>query len=129
MLVVLSMVMVLVTSIVVGSTVSLRNQQVSSDRDTGLKYAQQGMEIVRSLRDRSWESFAVYTGSYCLDETSTFTPLVDTCTTLLDDVYERVVTFTWDADNQRMGVTMVVSWNLGATPYSTTLDTYYTNWK
>ena len=128
-LVVLGMVTVLVTGIVVSSTVSLRNQQSSSFRDQALKYAQQGMEIVRSLRDTDWDTFVVYSGKYCLGADSTLIPFVDTCVTLLDNTYQRVVEFAWDAVNERMAVGMVVTWNAGSKSYSTTLDTYYTNWK
>lgn len=129
MLVVLGMVTVLVTSLVVGSTMSLRNQQASNLRDKALKYAQQGIETVRSLRDTDWVTFAAYSGSYCLDINNVLTSRVDTCQPLLDTLYERVVTFTYDVPNERMGVVMVVSWSSGSKLYSTNLETYYTNWK
>lgn len=129
MLVVLGMVTVLVTSIVAGSTVSLRNQQASKLRDTALAYAQKGLELVRTLKNSDWDTFVEYAGSFCLDADGTYTRYVDSCESLLDDTYTRVVTFTWDAANERMAVDMVVSWTASTKTYTTKLDTYYTNWK
>lgn len=129
MLLMISLVVVLVTSIVVGSTVSLKNQQISSTKDQALRYAQQGIEIVRSLRNTDWTSFQLYSGSWCIDNDDVLTALVDACSPLLDEKYQRVATFTWDAINERMNVEVLVSWNIGSKAYSTMLESYFTDWK
>lgn len=129
MLLMISLVVVLVTSIVVGSTVSLKNQQISSSKDQALRYAQQGVEIVRALRNTDWTSFQLYSGSWCIDKDGILTALVDMCSPLLDEQYQRVVTFTWDALNERMSVEVLVSWGIGSKAYSTMLKSYFTDWK
>lgn len=129
MLLMISLVVVLVTSIVVGSTVSLKNQQISSTKDQALRYAQQGVEIVRSLRNTDWTSFQLYSGNWCIDNDGVLTVLLDACSPLLDEKYQRVATFTWDAINERMNVKVLVSWNIGSKAYSTMLESYFTDWK
>lgn len=129
MLLMLVLVVVLVSSVVVGSTVSLKNQQVSVTRDMALKIAQQGIESVRTLRDTNWDEFIVYAGSYCVSEANVLTAYVDSCTPLIQDMYQRVATFTWDAANERMKVQVVVTWTLGTKPYTMNLESYFTDWK
>lgn len=129
MLLMISLVVVLVTSIVVGSTVSLKNQQISSFKDQALRYAQQGVEIIRSLRNTDWTSFQSYSGSWCIDNDGVLTALVDACSLLLDEKYQRVAKFTWDAVNERMKVEVLVSWNIGSKAYSIMLESYFTDWK
>jgi type II secretory pathway pseudopilin PulG len=129
MLVVLGLVVLLVTSVVVGSTASLRNQQLSANRDAGLKYAQQGMETIRSLRDADWTTFVSYSGSWCLNQDGTLVAFVDACSELYNDIYQRVVTFTWDSVNERMNIQMVVSWTLGSKSYSVKLESFFTDWR
>lgn len=129
MIVVLGLVAVLITSVVVGSTFSLKNQQLSGTRDTSLKYAQQGIELMRSLRDTSWATFETYTGTWCLGEDNTLTVYVDSCTPLYEDIYQRVAVFAWDSTNERMSVKVLVTWKLGSKDYSTVLETYLTDWR
>ncbi|MEK7577028.1 MAG: hypothetical protein AAB492_00235 [Patescibacteria group bacterium] len=128
-LLMISLVVVLVTSIVVGSTVSLRNQQISGSKDQALRYAQQGVEIVRALRNADWTSFQLYSGSWCMDKDGVLTAFVGACSPFLDEKYQRVAKFTWDSVSERMNVQVLMSWDIGSKAYSTMLEIYFTDWK
>ncbi len=63
---------VVVTAIVVVVISALNNAQFSKNQNLAAQYAQQGMEIMRQMRDSDWSSFSLYgNGSYCLDKDTT----------------------------------------------------------
>src|SRR5271170_5472874 len=60
-------------------TSTLSSAEFSTQQSMATKYAQEGMEILISLRDSSYTNFASYAGTYCLNGGSiTLSP--DTCT-------------------------------------------------
>ena len=61
-----------VSAIVIAIISSLNNTQFSKNQNLANQYAQQGMEIVRKIRDASWANFSAYTSTYyCLAQNST----------------------------------------------------------
>jgi prepilin-type N-terminal cleavage/methylation domain-containing protein len=65
-LVAMGIISIVITSVVTIVTTSLGNTQFSRDQDTATKYAQEGLELTRSIRNSSYSAFAIYNGRYCL---------------------------------------------------------------
>ena len=70
---VLSVVVMVITGITFAVTSSLKNATFSKNQNLASAYAQQGMEIVRGIRDRSWSAFFSLPGGpfFCLPQNST----------------------------------------------------------
>lgn len=60
------------SAIVVGITTSLSNTQYTKNQNLANSYAQEGMAVVRQIRDSSWFNFLSKTQPvYCIDKNST----------------------------------------------------------
>lgn len=129
----ISVVVLLVTGLIAGTSASLKTSQSGRSRDQAVKLAEEGLEHARSLRDSSWNTLTAYSGTYCFDPTSQ-TPLVSssngTCATkktTSDTVFTRLITFT--ITGTRVTVVSTVSYVENSRVQSTTLTTYLTQWK
>jgi len=67
----LSVVVMVITGITFAITSSLKNATFSKNQNLATSYAQQGMEIVRAIRDNSWDIFDSLNEWNCLAENST----------------------------------------------------------
>jgi len=129
----IGVVAVIVTGLVVAATSSLRYGQDSRLRSTGVKYAQEGLEYARQIRDtQPPNTFLSYSGggseSWCLDQTGAWTVNGGSCPPIASgSPYSRTVTFTWN--DPIMTVVSLVSWNEGGTVTSTQLQTDLTQWR
>ena len=129
----IGVVAVIVTGLMVAATASLRYSQDSRMRSSGVKLAQEGIELSRQLRDSvSWTVFSDYSGSgtkvWCLDSTGTFIPQDGVCPVIgSNSPYTRSVTFTWN--DPIMTIVSLVTWQVGSIQASTQLQTYLTQWK
>lgn len=122
-------VILLVTGLIVGTTASIKGSEFSTNKSRGFKYAQEAMEIIRSMRDQSWASVGAKSGLWCLDKTGTWSqPLGSTCNVNIDSFFTRSVTFTWDGVNNRMRVDITVTWTDSGV-HTSKLVTYFTEWK
>lgn len=61
------------SAIIVGITTSLSNTQYTKNQNLANSYAQEGMAVVRQIRDSNWPKFSQYTTNttYCLTRNST----------------------------------------------------------
>jgi len=67
----LSVVVLIITGITFAVTSSIKNATFSKNQNLATQYAQQGMEIVRAIRDRSWTAFfSLADVNYCLSKDS-----------------------------------------------------------
>lgn len=127
----IGVVVLLVTGLVVGTSVTLKASQYGKARSQAVQYAQEAVEIARTLRDNGWTTFASYGGVspvfWCLDKSGVWTAMSDSCSANIDNFYTRQVTFTW-AD-PRMKVDVLVSWTDGNKTYTVPISTYITQWK
>lgn len=130
----IGVVAIIITGLVIAATSSLRYGQESRLRSTAVKYAQEGLELARQIRDtQSSDTFLSYSGIgtqvWCLDHAATWTKDTGTgCPPIATgSPFVRSVTFTWN--NPIMSVTSKVSWSLGDTQTSTQLQTYLTQWR
>lgn len=60
---IISTIIIAVATVVI---TSLNNTQLSKDQNLATKYAQEGLEITRSIRNRDFTAFSSLTGTYCL---------------------------------------------------------------
>ena len=127
----IGVVVLLVTGLVVGTSVTLKASQYGKARSQAVQYAQEAIEIVRNVRDNGWTTFAAYGGvspiSWCLDKDGVWTAMVDSCSPNIDNFYTRKVTVTWI--DPKMKVDVVVSWTDGNKTYTVPITTYFTQWK
>lgn len=108
---------VLILTAVVGAvTNALNSTNFSTDQYMASQYAQQGMEVVRRIRDAGWDNFlALNNVSYCLDQnSSTLTPRVGSCGQNVG-TYMREVTLTHNSPqcSNVSEVMVTVSWTDG----------------
>ncbi len=104
-LVALTTAVVIIAAITIAVLTALRNAQYSNAQNTATRYAQEGMEFVRFLRDSNYPEFAKLESvptQYCLGKGSTTLQKDDgtnqskPCTTIgvvLDNGFSRIVTF------------------------------------
>ncbi|MGI8420493.1 MAG: hypothetical protein ACR2LN_07695 [Candidatus Levyibacteriota bacterium] len=62
----LAIIAIVVTAIAVAITTALSNTKYNQDETLTTKYAQQGSEIVRQIRDKDYNGFKNISGIYCL---------------------------------------------------------------
>lgn len=130
--IVIGIVMLLVTGLVIGATASLKSAQFGRSKSLAVNYAQDAIEVVRSLRDAGWSDFLNYAsqngGVWCLDSNENWSQAPGgTCPVSLNNTYSRKVTFTWN--DPTMKIDILVSWSVGTHNYDTSLTTYFTNWR
>lgn len=70
-LVSLSILVIIISTIAVLITSSLDNTQSGKSQNMATKYAQEGIEVVRGIRDTNYAQFATYSGLYCLAKNQT----------------------------------------------------------
>jgi len=130
-IVVIAVVVLLVTGLVAGTTISLRSVQQGKIKSQALKYAEESLEFVRNIRDQRWDTLQSYNGWYCLGSDVLLIPIAtDTCTTNIvnaDGAFTRTLHFTWDGI--KMNVQASVRYPDGSSTKEVSLTTNYTEWK
>jgi Tfp pilus assembly protein PilV len=128
-------VVLLVTGLIAGITASLRATQSARRRSLATKLTQEGLEIVRSLRDSGWNDFYALhpTGDYCLDNSGTIT--TGSCTnniTITEGTltyrFTRSIRFT-RVNTDYMEVFLQVTWVEGSLTRTSNSKTVLTNWR
>ena len=122
-------VIILVTGLIVGTTSALKSSQFGRTKALTIKYTQEGIELTRRLRNSGWAVFSARSGLWCLDKVGNWTQASPSCSVNIDNLFTRGVTFNWDSANERMIVTVNVSWDSGSTTHDTQLVTYFTQWR
>jgi type II secretory pathway pseudopilin PulG len=130
-IVVIGMVMLLVTGLISGTTTSLKSSQSGRARSEATKYADEGMELIRLMRDENWTTFASHGGLYCFGSDGLLSlPVGPSCPTNIqtaDNALARSATFTWLGNKMQVEVSVV--FQQGDVPKTVTLDTYFTQWR
>lgn len=128
--VVIGVVVLLVTGLLAGTTASLRSAQSGRTRTQAISLAQQGVEIIRGLRDEQWDTFEVLTGAYCLGDDHQLNTAAGSCApniTTPEGTLTRSALFDWQ--DPKMVVQVTVSYREADTTRDITLTTYFTQWK
>jgi type II secretory pathway pseudopilin PulG len=128
-IVVIGIVVILSTGLIAGTTASLHSVRSSRIRSEAAKYAQEGLELMRTLRDENWTNFQNHNGNYCLgsDNILVSSALCESNITTPESTYTRSIQFSWLAN--KMQVTSTVDYPWVSTKRTVTLSTYFTQWK
>lgn len=114
-LVALAVAVIVITAITLLSITSLSNTQTSKNQEQATKYAQEGMELMRKIRNSNYTAFGTYSGTYCLAKgQSTMGAQMGSCTT--PNVDNRFIRSVQVQQNAGCGVNLarvvlIVSWN------------------
>lgn len=134
LIVVVGVVGIVVMALISAVTASLRFSETSRLRSKGVKYAQEGIELARKLRDSSpWQDFLGYSGSgsasWCLNSSGVWSPDSGTgeCPMEAGSTFWRNVKFTWN--DPLMTVAVTVSWGERNTLSTVKLETNLTQWR
>ncbi len=133
----LSIVVILITFTTVSVISSLNNTQSSKNRSEAQASAQQGMEMLRQMRDTSWTTFDTFSGSYCVASTCTQLtasgttcgpkPAGNNCTLNINNFYSRETRLDRSSASCNANgksatkATVTVSWNSSKCSGSTVL--------
>lgn len=128
-LMMVSVAALLVTGLVASTINSVGSARASRMRSQAVRFAQEGMELVRGDRDKSWKPFSNKSGNYCLGENGIFTSQPSCAPNVGEDVFTRTVLFEWVASPGYMKVTVTVMWPEGSGQKSTNLISHFTDWK
>lgn len=123
-IVVIGVIVVLTTGLVALATVSIQNTRISLLKSQAVKYAQEGMELVRQRRDQGWPAFQALDGNWCLGDGADWFH-ADVCYRNIKFFFGRTVNFAWDDVNKRMKVKVTVDWTEGDIYYKTELDSFF----
>lgn len=138
LVVVIGMVILTLTALIAATTSSLHNTTSDKTRSIAVKYAEEGIEIVRRERDKSWEALSGLAdennGLYCLGKDETFIPGPCTSPNLGVLSYIRSVTLVSVATPTPptppyLSVTVSVSSGDTSQTIPVTITTRLTQWK
>lgn len=125
----IAVVMLLLMGLVIATTTTISTTTNSQMRTAALKYAQNGLEIVRMRRDASWNQFVDDFGT-SPTKCVTGTTLQDSGCALEDRVFTRTLQFTYvTVPAEEMVVRSTVSWQERGNTRSVDLQTTLTPWK
>jgi type II secretory pathway pseudopilin PulG len=132
----IAVVVLIVSGLIIAVISSLRSAQSSRARSTATKLTQDGIEIVRNLRDLGWTDFISKDSSvaWCLGNDKELSNLPVDCVNNIpaDSVnkipFTRTALITETSPNQAT-VTIEVTWLEGQTPRKSTVTTYLTQWR
>lgn len=129
----IAIVVMLITGVLVATTQSLNVSQSGKFRSQAVKYAQEGIELSRNLRDSGWSTFSTYgtVGGtlWCVDGNGTWTADDGdgVCPANVANIFTRAITIAWN--DPIMDVSVSVSWEEGAEKRRVDLRTYFTQWR
>lgn len=114
-LIALAVIAVVISAVTVIVTSALNNAQFSTKQNLATKFAQEGAELVRSLRDNNYASFQSASGTYCIAKgQTTLGSAQASCPTANVDSFIRSIQITQAACAANVArVIVTVSWTDG----------------
>lgn len=116
----LSAILLVLAAIVVVVTMSVNNSTFIKNQGQAGKYAQQGVEYIRYLRNNDLAAYSALAGTYCFDGGDVLRGITDPTNPCNPDVvnigssYKRTVVFDTGAEcSTGKRVTVVVKWSSG----------------
>ncbi len=110
---------VIISAITVIITSGLNNAQFGKNQNLATNFAQEGLEVVRKIRNNNYDGFRTYSGTYCLGKNqTTLGSAVSSCSSLNVDAFIRSVHIQQNSGCSVNGarVTVTVSWTDGKCP-------------
>lgn len=114
-LIALAVASIVIAGVTIVSITALSNAQYVRSSDQATKYAQEGMEVVRSIRNADYPGFRSYNGTFCLGgNEKTFGLPQSTCTVPNVGSFIRSVELEQSSCGVDVArVTVVVAWTDG----------------
>lgn len=123
-----AVVSLIIVALVSAVTVSVRNSTFAKNKTLTTKYVNEGMEAVRSIRERDWQELT--SGTHGLKNTAgvwTFnTTISDTPAT---GFVRQIEVTPIGSDDDKFEVKVTVSWIYGSKNFSSSAETSFTKWK
>jgi prepilin-type N-terminal cleavage/methylation domain-containing protein len=119
-LVALGIISIVTTALASVIITSMDNAQLSKNQNLALQYSQEGIEVVRQLRDQDYIAFRSHNNTFCLDKGSN--TLESDCTNPnIDNFFLRKVTIVQSGCSANVASAVVaVSWADGKCPDNNT---------
>jgi hypothetical protein len=111
----LGIIAIVVSSIAVSVIVSLNNSQFNKSTTLAAEYSQEGMEIIRKIRNDDYAGFSGYNGLYCLGKgQTTLGNAVSSCSKNLDSFIRSIqIEQSPGCGVSIAKVSVIVAWNDG----------------
>lgn len=127
-----AVVALILVTLVSAVTVSIRNATFSKNKSLATKYVNEGLEAVRSIRDRNWDELTAGIGTYGLKNNGTiwsFNGISDNPDG--NNVFTRIVTTscTPASPYDACEITVQVSWISGSQTFNSQSNITLTKWK
>lgn len=121
----------IVLAIVGGLIMAGKNSQFAKNQNLATRYAQEGVEFIRSQRDKlGWSVFKTnYSGQpQCISSNGSFTALANGCSKIAN-IFTRSATFIDDGTGLSLTVAVTVSWSDSSGLHSSSQTTVLTSWQ
>ncbi len=120
----------IVVAIVGGLVMAGKNSQFAKNQNLATRYAQEGVELIRSQRDKlGWVAFhANFTQPQCISASGTFSALSGGCPKIAS-LFTRSATFVDDGTGLNMTVSVTVSWQDSSGTHESSQTTVLTSWE
>lgn len=124
----------IMVAIVAGVVMAGKNSQFAKNQNLATRYAQEGIELARSQRDKlGWSPFyANYSAKpQCIDNGGNFTLMSGNCTPNVgNNFFTRSATFTDSGGTGiSLSLTVTVSWQDSSGTHESSQTTVLTNWE
>src|SRR5258708_22405731 len=117
-LIALGLLSIIMSSLIVVILSALNNANFGKNQNLATQYAQEGMEIMRNIRDQNYGTFSSLAGTYCIPENCHDSQcfIATPCTVNIKTEFVRKVTINRNAavcGGVSTKSTLAVSWNDG----------------
>ena len=111
-------------------TVSIRNSQNATNKILATRYGEELMNWIRGQKEADWGAFVAKSSPtpYCFSqEPVSVWPAAGTCNTtqLINSLFEREATLTYDEVQQRVNVDIVIEWTESGNNFRVNLDSVF----
>lgn len=120
-----------VTGLVVLAVGAVRSATLARNRSLAVQYAQEGMEALRSIRDRSFAEFSELDKSGATSFRLTYQSqwvITSGVEQIPETIFSRSFVVTEPASG-KLKLTLAVTWSDSAGSHTVDLTTYLTNWQ
>lgn len=125
---------VLIVIAIIGGVVAAgKNSQFAKNQSLATRYAQEGVELIRSQRDKlGWSTlYADYSGKpQCIAGGGIFSDKGNSCGNNVATIFSRDATFIDDTGNgTKLSISVTVSWQDSSGTHQSTQTTLLTSWQ
>lgn len=122
---------IIASSLMALGVATIRSATVSRNRSQAVSYAQEGIEAVRSIRDRSYSELSACIGAGGVVWSVSQSRWNCRASSVVTDIFTRSLTVALSnpPDPGSVSVTVQVAWDDGAGHHDLELDTLLTDWR